>query len=79
MLSETDRAEWARYVRLVAPLPGRVRPEPPTALQRSPPLVAPRTARLPAMGSSIASALVVGAQPPGVDNATWQRFRTGRL
>ncbi|MBO0710823.1 MAG: Smr/MutS family protein, partial [Acetobacteraceae bacterium] len=44
-----------------------------------PSLAAPRTARLPAMGSSIASALVVGAQPPGVDNATWQRFRTGRL
>ena len=24
-------------------------------------------------------ALVIGLQPPGVDNATWQRFRTGKM
>lgn len=77
-LSEADRAEWARYVRLVAPLPGRVRPEPAAGAHGLPHApAAPRHTRPAARGS--ATSVVVGAQPAGVDNATWQRFRTGKL
>ena len=84
-LSEHDRAVWAGYIRHVAPLPGVVAPETPPNPPPGPPppepqadlaarlLLVPRTAapRLPP--------LVVGMQPPGVDSATWNRFRTSRV
>lgn len=79
-LTETDRAEWATYVRLIAPLPGRNRPEPPAtspAASVAAPM-APAQGRVPPARAAHA-ALIVGMQPPGVDNATWQRFRTGKL
>ena len=78
-LTDHDRASWAAYARSVTPLPGHgladapAPPEPgpptPTAPPRMPP-PQPR-ARLPP--------LTIGLQPPGVDNANWQRFRTGKL
>ncbi len=80
-LSDADRSEWARYARLVAPLPGRVRPELPhakpvpassVALPSAParPATPPRPPVPPP---------VIGMHPPGVDAATWRRFRTGKL
>jgi DNA-nicking Smr family endonuclease len=77
-LRESDRTAWAEYVRHVAPLPGRHRPEIVTAA----PAVRPRPAlplAKPATGPARLVPLVLGAQPAGVDNATWSRFRTGRL
>lgn len=85
LLSEHDRAVWAGYARHVVPLPGVAPPEVPLTPPPEPPapaapsgfaadlLLVPRAAppRLPP--------LVVGMQPPGVDSATWNRFRTGRL
>jgi DNA-nicking Smr family endonuclease len=79
-LTETDRAEWATYVRLIVPLPGHTKPEPP-ATSPAASVAAPRApaqGRVPPARAAHA-ALIVGIQPPGVDNATWQRFRTGKL
>ncbi len=87
-LSEADIAEWANYVRHVHLLPGRARPE---LSVPEPPVPEPSAAVAPpARGSPAAppplpaprprlGGLVIGMQPPGVDNATWQRFRTGKL
>ncbi|HST75677.1 MAG TPA: Smr/MutS family protein [Acetobacteraceae bacterium] len=79
-LTETDRAEWAHYARHVVPLPGRVRPEIPV---EAPASAAPRS-RLAVSSAPVSprrapEAVAIGAQPPGVDKATWQRFRTGKL
>ncbi len=81
VLSEGDKAVWAGYVQNVAPLDGVVRPDAPPA----PP--APESgiaaAALPAAPLAPVvhrmGPLVVGIQPPGVDNSTWSRFRTGKL
>ena len=82
-LSETDRAEWASYVRNVATLPGRVRPDSPPQPQPHPPIAVVMVGtvtktEVPARRSS-PGGLVIGVQPPGVDNATWNRFRTGKI
>jgi DNA-nicking Smr family endonuclease len=79
-LTETDRAEWATYVRLIAPLPGRTRPEAPATSSTSSATATktPAQDRVPPARAAHA-ALIVGIQPPGVDNASWQRFRTGKL
>ena len=81
-LTEADRAVWAGYVQAVAPLEGVARPDPPPA--QPPP--EPGSAAAPALPGpprppvvQRAAPLVVGLQPPGVDNATWARFRTGKL
>lgn len=79
-LTDTDRATWASYAQLVAPLPGVALPDPPAAApavpappQGMPPVVAaPRLKRAPAP-------LTVGTSPGGVDASTWNRFRTGKL
>ena len=81
-LSEADVAEWANYARHVRVLPGRARPElaePPAALPPAlpralPSAPSPRPASRPSLGG-----LVIGVQPAGVDNATWARFRTGKM
>ena len=84
-LTDTEAAEWASYARRVTPLrgipahpgaahgtlaqeAGRVISEVPQRGTRSPGSV---TARAPPLG--------VGGQPPGVDAASWQRFRRGQL
>ena len=78
-LSETDRGEWAQYVRTVAPLAGRARPEPPETASAPPPVVR-GPAPPPAVRAPVRPApLAVDRQPGGLDNATWNRFRTGRL
>lgn len=82
-LSETDIAEWANYVRHVLALPGRARPE--TAEPAAPEAAAaPARSPSPAPAIRLAArpnlgAVIIGMQPPGVDNATWQRFRTGKM
>jgi DNA-nicking Smr family endonuclease len=81
-LSEADRAIWAGYVQNVAPLDGVARPDAPPA----PPLPEPGNAAIPGLPAAPPvptvqrmGPLIVGLQPPGVDNATWSRFRTGKL
>src|ERR1700744_6376457 len=85
-LSETDRAVWAAYARMVAPLPGR--PADSVEVQR--PVLeeaAPRAQRSIDILASPrqysqrppAAQLEVGGQPGGLDRATWQRLRAGKL
>jgi DNA-nicking Smr family endonuclease len=80
-LTEADRTDWARYARHVAPLAGKVRPEaPPVAASGPAPAAASAVAapRPPPPRSGLPP-LGIGIQPPGVDNATWHKFRTGKL
>lgn len=84
-LTDADKASWAAYVRLIAPLPGKaavapsepVMPEPPPPAADLPPQ--PRVPSLIARPRTKPPVLAVGVQPGGVDGATWQRFRTGKL
>ncbi len=83
-LTEEDRRQWALYAQAIAPLPGRaVAPVAAPVPEPAPAAEAPvavevgprRTARTPAQ----VPALAVGDNPGGVDRATWQRLRTGKL
>lgn len=88
-LTDADRAAWAAYASLVRPLAGRERPLPPDPV--APDLVPldPSFTAPPATVKAVASparpvrapvpGVSLGAHPPGVDSATWQRFRTGRI
>jgi DNA-nicking Smr family endonuclease len=81
-LSESDQALWATYAQQLAPLRGRPGATPPTpTAQPSQPAPQPRPtiAAKPAKPRPFASALAVGAQPGGIDKATWHRFRSGKL
>ena len=79
-LTETDRAVWASYARYVAPMPGTVIPPPEPLLlslaSQAIELLQPQPAR---PLSQAAAALLVGAAPSGLDAATWNRFRQGKL
>jgi DNA-nicking Smr family endonuclease len=78
-LTDHDRAHWINYARHVRPLPGSPPlPDPPQAhalaiAQAEPPApIRPRGAGAPAP-------LSTGIQPAGLDNASWNRFREGKL
>ncbi len=76
-LTEHDRLTWAAYVQTIKPIAGVDVPEAPpvplTPVTAAPPpaIQRPTVARL--------GALQIGTHPPGVDRATWERFRTGKL
>ncbi len=91
-LSEYDRAVWAGYAQHLRPLPGViVPPAPPPDLVPDPtpklvpnharPSPAPRAAPAAPVNSARGrlGSLTVGTHPPGVDRATWERFRAGKL
>ncbi|HTW27678.1 MAG TPA: Smr/MutS family protein [Acetobacteraceae bacterium] len=80
-LTDADRAAWAAYARAVVPLPGRAIPSPAAAEAEEPIEAAPleRLAIPIAAPAGVLPPLVIGAQPPGLDNATWARFRGGKL
>ena len=87
-LSEYDRAVWALYTQHLRPMPGvAITPAPilaPVPVPIPEPAFAVPAARaLPPSASKPArgrlGALSVGTHPPGVDRATWERFRTGKL
>jgi DNA-nicking Smr family endonuclease len=79
-LSEGDRDAWASYARHVAALPGRSLPALTPAVIMAP---APAQAAPPPQPQPVRYAppsyVTVGEQPPGVDNSTWGRLRTGKL
>jgi DNA-nicking Smr family endonuclease len=79
-LTEQDRRDWASFARQIKLLPGRdvadlpaeapVEPQPPPRPVEAAPI------RLP---PPLAAPLSVGAHPGGLDNGTWNRFRSGKL
>lgn len=82
-LTEADLSDWASCARDVVPLPGRQPAELPA-------VNAPGEGEPPAASAASAGAarrhrrspappLIVGDQPPGIDTATWERLRSGRL
>jgi DNA-nicking Smr family endonuclease len=82
ILSEADKTAWVAYARLVEPLPGRSVPPLPSASAPAPlaSMAKSEPARTPSKARPArASGLSIGAHPAGLDAATWQRFRTGRL
>lgn len=80
-LTDGDLADWANYAQHVAPLPGRRRPKAPSApvANGAEPAPAPRAVTASRRAPPVSPPLRIGDQPPGVDNATWNRFRSGRL
>ena len=77
-LTEADRALWASYASRVSPLPGRNRP--PSAQDPSTmPLARPRPMAATRVGHTPHQPLAIGAHPGGVDSASWQRLRKGKL
>ena len=83
-LTETDLREWANYARHLKPLAGKTVPDVPAEPVPATPAPAPASThplraspvRPPPKGSST---LAVGAQPGGLDNSSWNRFRSGKL
>ncbi len=77
-LTEHDRATWAAYVQHIRPLDGVDVPEAPPL-----PPVIEATPKVPARVTlpvvKRLGPLTFGLHPPGVDRATWERFRTGRI
>jgi len=85
-LSEADQALWAHYAGQLVPLRGRgakpaEAPAKPVGVASTKPDPAPRpkVAAPASKPRKMASALSVGDQPGGIDTATWQRFRSGKL
>jgi DNA-nicking Smr family endonuclease len=78
-LSDADVQDWALFAQQLRPLPGRVVPVPqpvPVVETRpepqSPPVKLPMLAERP-------NALQVGSAPGGLDKASWNKFRTGKM
>jgi DNA-nicking Smr family endonuclease len=87
-LNEADQALWTSYASKLLPLRGRMPARPPESKTatvpaapppaRDPPL-RPATAAPSARARRAAAPLTVDEHPGGIDSATWQRFRTGKL
>ncbi len=79
VLSEHDRATWALYVRNVSPLSGVPVPDAPPepAPMPQPSLLSVPRVSVPTVQRL--SSVAIGDHPPGVDKATWNRFRAGKL
>ncbi len=81
-LSESDRDAWSAYARHVTALPGREALPALTPVAATPAVAPPPPRPLPAprpVGAPALHYMAVGEQPPGVDNSTWGRLRTGKL
>jgi DNA-nicking Smr family endonuclease len=80
-LTEQDRRDWASFARQIALLPGReladLPPEPPATVAT--PTPRPTEPAIQRPSSIPPSALSVGTHPGGLDNGTWNRFRSGKL
>jgi DNA-nicking Smr family endonuclease len=81
-LTDEDRQQWALYAQHLAPLRGRVPAVPASMPDATPPAEAvpmPVKPKGRPATRAQAAALAVGDNPGGVDRATWQRLRTGKL
>ncbi len=78
-LTESDRAAWASFTRLIEPLSGRVHPEPSAGADALGPSRKVSAAVAAPRGRVVLPTVSIGVHPAGVDSSTWQRFRTGKL
>jgi DNA-nicking Smr family endonuclease len=78
-LTDQDRSDWARFVRDVAPLPGHAAQDLPAAEPPGDPLARPPAHLAPVPDKRPAPALAIGSHPAGLDNGSWNRFRSGKL
>ena len=78
-LTEADHAAWAGFTRHIAPRSAGAEAPPPPAASTPPPPRSPPRAAMHAVAPAGGASLAIGAAPAGVDRATWQRFRTGKL
>lgn len=78
-LTDADRAAWASFTQAITPLPGHARPGPPAGFVPPDLPASGRLRPVPPAPRPQPHAVAVGEHPPGVDGATWTRFRTGRL
>ncbi len=79
-LTQHDRDEWAQFARHIMPLRGHGRATP--AIEAEPPAAAvapPRPRPMPPVLRVVTAPVNIGAEPGGVDRATWQRFRGGKV
>jgi DNA-nicking Smr family endonuclease len=75
-------AEWARFAHRITPLPGRAIPahrDLPSEVSRDTPRRGPRAPDPVSIQPEQPAPLGVGGRPAGIDTASWQRFRRGRL
>ncbi len=82
-LTDADRDAWAAYASRVTPLAGRLRPEfrstPRRPAEPPPSRMIPKIKDARPSPSRAVARLAIGAHPPGLDSATWQRFHTGGM
>jgi DNA-nicking Smr family endonuclease len=82
-LTEQDRHDWARFASQISPLPGRTPIEAPIEAPAESVAATPRQAAELASAKAPTplppSMLAVGNHPGGLDNGTWNRFRSGKL
>lgn len=79
-LTEADRALWASFAARIRPLAGRAAPSLASGPEAAPPPpLRPRPPAAQRVSQLALPPLTIGTQPGGVDSATWQRFRTGKL
>jgi DNA-nicking Smr family endonuclease len=81
-LTEEDRQYWALYAQQLVPLKGRASPlplpvPPDAAAAPAPPAAVAPASRKPARAAP--AMLTVGDNPGGLDRASWQRLRSGKL
>ncbi len=84
-LTEKDIADWALFARDIKALPGKSAPPlPPAPVVPAPQVVPAPLAELPAAPLARPSqvmrtaTLQVGTHPGGLDNSSWNKFRSGK-
>lgn len=80
-LSEKDLNDWALFARQIKPLRGRAAPALPEPVLEpvAPAPVAVAAAAAVKPSPARVAPLQVGLHPGGLDNASWNRFRSGKL
>ena len=77
-LTDAERALWASYAGRIRPLPGRPALPPAEARNAAAPLE-PAIRRSARATRAALAPLAIGSHPGGVDGASWNRLRTGKL
>jgi DNA-nicking Smr family endonuclease len=77
-LTDSDKAVWEHFARLITPLPGRHAAAPVPTVP-PPAAVLPPMPRLAPAARPVAAPLAINDPSAGLDGASWQRFRQGKV